>query len=153
MDKRQKEIYGRKLKGTNYMLHLGPELFNKMMRNHTNSMQRKRWVPCEREERIRRAKEACTLEEARKRTRLQYEWRTLTKEGLEEEVRQMPLKEIAGKYNVSQTPTVARKCRKLGIPIPERGYWTKVYWSRVKSLERNKIEKGVQRESETNYRN
>nr|MDO8099939.1 LAGLIDADG family homing endonuclease [Candidatus Njordarchaeota archaeon] len=141
VDRRQKEIYGRKLKGTNYMMHLGPELLNKMMKNYKNSMKRKRWVPCERKERIRRAKEACTLEEVRKRTQLQHEWKTLAKENLEELVRQMPLKKIAGKYNVSQSPTVARKCRKYGIPIPERGYWTKVYWSRVKSLERNKKEK------------
>nr|MDO8134145.1 hypothetical protein [Candidatus Njordarchaeum guaymaensis] len=145
MDKRQKEIYGRKLKGTNNMLHLGSELFNKMMKNHTNSMLRKRWVPCERKGRIRRVKEACTIEEVRKRIQLQHKWRTLAKERLEELVRQMPLKKIAGKYNVSRTPTVARKCRKYGIPIPERGYWTRVYWSRVKSLERNEKQRRLVR--------
>jgi hypothetical protein len=137
VDKRQKEIYGRKLKGTNHMMHLGSELFNKMMKNYTNSMPRKRWIPCERKEKERREKEACTLEEVRKRIQLQLEWRTLTKERLEELVRQMPLKKIADKYYVSQSPTVARKCRKYGIPIPERGYWTRVYWAKVRSSERN----------------
>jgi hypothetical protein len=140
-DKRHKEIYGRKLNSVNYMLHLGPELFNRMMRNYANSMQRKRWTPCEREERIQRAKKACTLEEVQKRIKLQHDWRLITKERLEELVRHMPLKEIANKYNVSKSPTVARKCRRYGIPIPKHGYWTKVYWSRIKSVERN--EKGV----------
>jgi hypothetical protein len=138
VDRRQKEIYGRKLKGTNYMLHLGPELFNNMIKNYTNSMLRKRWFPCERKENPQRIKEACTLEKVRKRRVLQREWRTITKEELEKLVREMPLKQIAAKYNINQISNVSRKCKKYGISIPERGYWTKVYWTRVRFSERNK---------------
>jgi hypothetical protein len=141
VDKRQKEIYGRSLNGINYMMCLGPELFNKMMKNYANSMQRKRWSPCEREERIRRAKEACAIMEVRKRSQSQFEWRAMTEERLEELVQKMPLKKIAEKYNVSQSPNITRKCKKFGIAIPDRGYWTKIYWSSVKSLERNNEEK------------
>jgi hypothetical protein len=140
VDKRQKEIYGRKLIGTNYLMCLGPELVNKMMMNYTNSMPRKRWAPCERKEKVRRLKEACDTENVRKRRQLQKEWRSITKERLRELVREMPLEKIGEKYNVSVSSNVARKCRKYGIPIPERGYWTKIYWTRVKTLERNNTE-------------
>jgi hypothetical protein len=43
--------------------------------------------------------------------------------------------------NVSQSQTVARKCWKHGIPIPERVHLIKLYWARVKSLERNEKKK------------
>jgi hypothetical protein len=138
VDRRQKEIYGRKLKGTNYMMHLGPELLNKMMKNYVNSMPRKRWFPCGRKEALRRVREAHTLEKVRKRNALQSEWKIITKEELGKLVGKMSLKKIAAKYNVLKSNTISRKCKRLGIPIPERGYWTKVYWSRVKSLERKK---------------
>jgi hypothetical protein len=137
VDKREKEIYGRKIKGTNYMMCLGAELFNKMMKNYTNSMPRKRWSPCERKESIRRANKASRREEVRGRMILQRDWRTTTKEDLERLVGEMPLKQIAAKYNVSKADNVSRKCKKYGIHMPERGFWTKVYWARVKSQERN----------------
>lgn len=142
VDKRQKEIYGRKLNGTNYMMCLGPELFNKMMKNYANSMPRKRWSPCEQEELLSRAKEACTIEQVRKRNMLQREWRKITKEDLEKLVQEMPLRQIAVKYHVSHTKSTGRKCKKLGITVPERGYWTKVYWARARSRGRNEQQEG-----------
>ncbi len=140
VDKRRKEIYGRKLNGINYMLHLGPELFNNMMKNYTNSMPRKRWFPCERKEIPQRISEACTLEKVRKRRVLQRGWRDIRKEELEKLVKEMPLKQIAAKYNVNRIPNISRKCKKYGIPIPARGYWTKVYWARVRFSEWNEKE-------------
>ncbi|WXG45671.1 MAG: LAGLIDADG family homing endonuclease [Candidatus Atabeyarchaeum deiterrae] len=142
VDKRQKEIYGRKLNGTNYMMCLGPELFNKMMKNYANSMPRKRWSPCEQEELLSRAKEDCTIEQVRKRNMLQREWRKITKEDLEKLVQEMPLRQIAVKYHVSHTKSTGRKCKKLGITVPERGYWTKVYWARARSRGRNEQQEG-----------
>jgi len=138
VDKRQKEIYGRKLNGTNYMMCLGPELFNKMMKNYSNSMLRKRWFPCERKESLRRAREANTLEKIQRRNVLQREWKLITGEELKKLVQEKPLKEIAAKYNVSSINTVSRKCKRFGIRIPEIGYWTKVYWMKAKSSQENK---------------
>jgi hypothetical protein len=108
-----------------------------MMMNYTNSMPRKRWIPCVSEEKTQRQREACTPEKTQLRRQLQKEWRALTKERLEELVRQMPLKKIAEKYNVSSISSVTNKCRKYGIPIPERGYWTKVFWTMAKVLNRD----------------
>ena len=137
MDKREKEIYGRKINGTNYMMFLGAQLFNKMMKNYTNSMPRKRWSPCERKESIRRANKASRREEVRGRMILQRDWRMATKEDLERLVGEMPLKQIAARHNISKTDNVSRKCKKYGIHVPERGFWTKVYWARVKCRETN----------------
>jgi hypothetical protein len=142
-DERDKEIYGRKFNGINYLMSLGSELVYNMMMNYTSSMPRKRWIPCRGEEKIQRIREACTPEKVQERRLMQKEWRAITKERLEELVRQMPLKKIAEKYNVSNISTVASKCQKYGIPIPERGYWTKVYWARVRATERNKKDEQV----------
>lgn len=40
---------------------------------------------------------------------------------MEKLVGEMPLKQIGIRYNVSGRNTVAKKCRKFGIPIPEKG--------------------------------
>jgi hypothetical protein len=133
VDRRRKEIYGRKLNGTNYLMHLGASLFNKMMRNYADSMERKRWFPCEREESLCRARQAMTTEEIRKRNALELEWSAITEEELRKLVQEMSLRRIADKYNVSNPDKISRKCRRFGIPIPDKGYWTKVYWMKARS--------------------
>nr|MDO8135343.1 hypothetical protein [Candidatus Njordarchaeum guaymaensis] len=90
------------------------------------------WSPCERKDLSNRAKEACTLERVQKRNILQHEWRTIKEEELEELVQEMTLRQIAVKYNVSPTDTVSKKCRRLRVSLPERGYWTKVYWANAR---------------------
>jgi hypothetical protein len=50
----EKEIYGRKIKGTVCRMYLGAQLFNEMMKNYQNSMPRKRWFPCNPKEKARR---------------------------------------------------------------------------------------------------
>jgi hypothetical protein len=45
MYERDKEIYGRRIRGTEGRLRLGRELFNEMLRNYPNSMVRKRESP------------------------------------------------------------------------------------------------------------
>jgi hypothetical protein len=50
----EKEIYGRKIKGTVHRMYLGAQLFNEMMKNYENSMPRKRWFPCNPKEKARR---------------------------------------------------------------------------------------------------
>lgn len=124
-DSREKEIDGRKIKGTVYYMSLGAELFNEMMKNYEQSMPRKRWSPCDSKEKARRAAEANTSKRIRERRGLQYEWRTVTKEELERLVQESPLGRIATKYSV-HINSVVKKCEKLCIPRPRgRGYWQK----------------------------
>jgi hypothetical protein len=123
--KGKREIYDRSINGVVYYMNLGPELFNQMMTNCADSMPRKRWFPCDSMERAHRAAEASTPEMTRRRKELQSNWRAITKDELEKLVREMPLRQIAFKYNVSNSTNVTRKCKKLGISIPKRGYWLK----------------------------
>ncbi len=131
----EKEVLGRKIRGTECDMYLGAELFNEMIKNYAQSMPRKRWFPCDSKEKARRAAEAHISERIRKRKVLQSEWRAITKEELRRLVQQMPLIRIATRYNVTDG-AVVRKCDKLGISRPRQCYWTKVYWQKRRSLEK-----------------
>ncbi|WXG43222.1 MAG: hypothetical protein WED04_04100 [Promethearchaeati archaeon SRVP18_Atabeyarchaeia-1] len=122
-------ILGRKTKGTECIMCLGARLFNEMMKNYTQSMPRKRWFPCDPKEKARRAAEAHTPEKIQRRRELQSEWRAITKEEPERLVQEMPLIHIATRYNVTDG-AVTRRCDRLGIQKPTRGYWTRVYYEK-----------------------
>jgi hypothetical protein len=121
---RESEICGRRIKGTEYYMHLGTELFNEMMENYTRSMPRKRRLFCDSDERQRRVVEAHSAKKVRERKELQREWRAITKEKLEKLVTEMPLRQIAAEYNITEC-AVAEKCDKYGISRPEKNYWQK----------------------------
>jgi hypothetical protein len=124
-DSREKEIDGRKIRGTVYWMSLGAELFNEMMKNYQQSMPRKRWHPCDSKEKARRAAEANTSQKIRERKGMQYKWRAITKEELNALVQELPLAVIATKYNV-HVNSVVKKCEKFCIIRPRgRGYWQK----------------------------
>lgn len=132
-----KRICDRTIVGTRYLMSLGPEQFNELMNNHTNSMPRKRRLFCDSKERARRSAEASTPEKVRVRNELLKEWRSITREELEKLVQEIPFRQIAIKYNLSPRAgvgTVSRKCRRFGVSIPTKGYWQKIRWAR-KSLE------------------
>jgi hypothetical protein len=119
------EIHGRKVEGREYSMCLGAELFNELMENHSNSMPRKRWFPCDPKEKARRAAEANTSEMKRIRKELQRNWRAITKDELEKMVWQIPSERIATIYGVTGK-AVEKRCRKLRVFKPKRGYWQKV---------------------------
>ncbi len=124
-DSREKELDGRRIRGTVFYMSLGAELFNEMMKNYKRSMPRKRWFPCDSREKARRAAEANRPERIRKRKELQCGWRAVTKEELERLVQELPLARLATKYNV-HINSIVRKCERLGISRPRgRGYWQK----------------------------
>nr|MDO8098260.1 hypothetical protein [Candidatus Njordarchaeota archaeon] len=116
------EICGKKTRGTKYSISLGAELLREMMRDYDQSMPRKRWLPCSEEERMHRVRKALTSEEVRKRKGQQIRWRAITPSKLAKLVCEVPLKQIAVKFNVTDT-AVAKKCRKFNIPSLGRGYW------------------------------
>lgn len=115
-------IYGRMINGKVYYISLGPELFNEMMRNYRDSLPRKRWFPCDAKERARRAAKASTSEMKQIRKELQSNWKAITKDELAKLIREMTPRQIAIKYNVSNSTNVTRKCKKFGISIPERSF-------------------------------
>jgi len=127
VNKRESKIYGRRIKGTEYFMQLGTELFTEVMRNYKKSMPRKRWYPCTLKEKLRRHHIACSSKMFLKRRELQKDWRTITKEELEKLVQQMPLTHIGTRYNVRSIATLSYKCRKLGVSIPKQGFWQKRY--------------------------
>ncbi len=128
-NKRESKIYGRKIRGTEYHMCLGSELFNEMMRNYKHSMPRKRRFPCDPNERLRRYRAACTPEVFYKRRKLQKDWRAITRDELEKLIQQMPLTHIATRYNINHSGAISNKCKELGISIPEHGYWQKRFWA------------------------
>jgi hypothetical protein len=50
---------------------------------------------------------------------------TLSREGLYELVWSKPMTELAQDFGLSDV-ALAKRCRKLGVPIPGRGYWARV---------------------------
>jgi hypothetical protein len=54
------------------------------------------------------------------------EVRTYEREKLYKEVWAEPMTKVAQRYNVSDV-TLKKTCKKLNIPVPGRGYWSKVY--------------------------
>jgi hypothetical protein len=126
-------IRGRRTMATGYRLNIGPELFNEMMHNYSNSMMRKRRFFCDEKERILRTLEACTPDKVRKRLIDLTEWKAITREELKKLVQEMPLSQIGPKYGVSAN-AVSKKCKKFSITLPRKSWWFKIYWER-KNLE------------------
>lgn len=52
------------------------------------------------------------------------EYQIWNREELYEEVWSAPVRKVAKKYGISDVG-LAKVCRKLSIPLPGRGYWTK----------------------------
>ncbi len=71
ISKRECRLNGRWIKGVEYYLHLGADLFNEMMENYKDSMPRKRWHPCNLEDKHQRSNEALTPEKRQRRRELQ----------------------------------------------------------------------------------
>nr|MDO8099831.1 hypothetical protein [Candidatus Njordarchaeota archaeon] len=135
VNKRESTIYGRNIKGTEYFMELGSQLFIEIMRNYKHSMPRKRWHPCTPKEKLRRNRIACTSEMVMKRRELQKDWRAITKEELEKLVQRMPLTHIATKYNLNETSRISTKCKKFGISLPKQGFWQKRYYENRRTSE------------------
>lgn len=117
-----KEIHGRKTWGTKHVMSLGAELLCEMMRNYEQSMPRKRWFPCTKEEAAHRTREALTSERIRKRRKKQIQWRAITESKLQKLVWSMPVTHVAKEYNVHYK-TVVVKCDKMSIVRPPHNYW------------------------------
>jgi hypothetical protein len=140
INERESTIYSRKIKGTEYFMELGTRLFSEIMRNYKNSMPRKRWYPLTLKEKLRRRRIANSHETIMKRRELQKDWRTITKQELEKLVQQMPLTQIATKYNVSSNATVSSKCKKLGVSLPKQGFWQQRYSENRRSSQNKPIQ-------------
>ena len=52
-------------------------------------------------------------------------WRTIKREELYEEVWSVPIVQLAEKYGLSDNG-LRKVCKRLDVPMPERGYWAKV---------------------------
>jgi hypothetical protein len=63
----------------------------------------------------------------------------LSRQELYELVWNIPLKQLAKKYNISDNG-LRKKCKKLNIPLPEVGYWQKLQYN--KPVIRKKLPKG-----------
>lgn len=115
---RSKKYGERTIIGSCYNLSLGKEIFQEMMDNYNESLQRKR-------------KRFATQDEINEKIRKKY-WDhhknglkfVITKEELEKLVWKMPSTKIARKFGVSGS-AIVKRCKKLGIKKPPRGYWTK----------------------------
>ena len=57
----------------------------------------------------------------------------ISKKELKKLVWKIPTSEIARRFNVSDT-AVAKRCKKLAISKPPRGYWAKIRSERKKQL-------------------
>jgi len=110
-------INGRKVIGSAYNIYLGARLFNEMMDNYEHSLPRKRRYFCTKEEKARRSREASKHNTGKKKFEI-------TKEELEKLVWEIPTSKIAKQFGVSDT-AIAKRCKKLGIKKPSRGYWAK----------------------------
>jgi hypothetical protein len=124
-NRRESRLNGRKIKGTEYYMHLGAKLFNEMMENYENSMPRKRWHPCNPEDKLKKAHEVRSMEQTSQNRLTREAWRSITREELEKLVWQMPLEQISRTYYVSRGGTVADKCDRLRILRPRKNYWQK----------------------------
>jgi hypothetical protein len=49
---------------------------------------------------------------------------TVTREELYEQVWATPMRTVAGRYGISDV-ALAKTCRRLGVPVPGRGYWAR----------------------------
>lgn len=108
----------RKITGVAYCMSLGAPLFNEMMGNYKNSLPRKRNYFSTKEERARKAAEA-----SRENTGKEKFY--ISKGALKNLVWQVPATEIAKRFGVSSN-AIAKRCERLGIEKPSRGYWAKV---------------------------
>jgi hypothetical protein len=71
-------------------------------------------------------KKAVPLEKRLRIVPVPSEWKAITKEALAAKVTEMPITRLAALFGVSDV-AVAKRCKKLGIDAPGRGYWAKKY--------------------------
>ncbi|WP_296710913.1 hypothetical protein [Rhodoblastus sp.] len=87
----------------------------------------------ERETRARaEAERAARLAERRRGHPKADEWPTLDKQKLENLVSVAPLSKLSKIYGVSDV-AIAKRCKRLEIPLPGRGYWAKRYAAEEKA--------------------
>jgi len=101
-----------------YFLHLGAELFNEMLDNFKNSLQRKRLRLCNNEDRLERSKKGSST---KKNSGILA---NVKKEVFEELVWKMPFIEIGKLFGCSGR-AISKKCDNFGIKKPPFGYWKK----------------------------
>jgi len=94
-----------------YHLYLGSELFNEMMGNYRQSLERKRYRPLTKIEKINKIRAVIKKVD-------------LNKKELQKLVWKMPLTKIGEKINVSKD-AIRYWVKKWNINIPPRGYWRK----------------------------
>ena len=102
-----------------YALFLGSELFNKLLDNYYNSLERKRIRFKSNQERIEKIKENSWKGHHDRKLKA-------TKNEIEELVYQLPKTYIAPIYGVS-AKTISNWCYKWNIKAPSRGDWAKMY--------------------------
>jgi hypothetical protein len=102
-----------------YALFLGSELFNELLDNYDNSLERKRIRFVSNQERTEKIKENSWKGHHDRKLKA-------TKNEIEELVYQMPKTYIAPIYGVS-AKTISNWCEKWNIKGPARGDWAKMY--------------------------
>lgn len=110
----------RPISGKAYEMSLGANLFNEMMDNYVDSLPRKRKHFCTNKERVEKIKQ--TVNESTGRHKRKFD---ISDDDLKRIVWEMPSSKIAEKFGISDV-AVAKRCKKLGIEKPGRGYWTSV---------------------------
>jgi len=103
--------------GKAYDLHLGAELFNEMLDNFKESLERKRIRFSLNEQRIENIKKKAWKGGSKRKL-------VITKQDLENLVWIKPKIKIAEEYDVSDK-TIDKYCKKWNIKTPPRGYWNK----------------------------
>ena len=63
---------------------------------------------------------------------------TLTREQLYDLVWSEPMQRLAKKIGISDV-AIAKHCRKLGVPVPERGYWNKLQVGKPVTKKRTRL--------------
>jgi len=113
----------REFEGKCFLLYIGARLFNELLDNYQNSMERKRYRFKTEEERITKIK-AQSWKGYHKRKFL------ITREELENLVYIIPKIKIGEKFGVSGR-TVSNWCKKWRIVAPIRGDWAKIYGLKI----------------------
>jgi len=63
---------------------------------------------------------------------------TLTREQLYDLIWSEPMQRLARQIGISDV-AIAKHCRKLGVPVPERGYWNKLQAGKPVTKKRTRL--------------
>ncbi|MFX0101640.1 MAG: hypothetical protein ACFFCS_18900, partial [Candidatus Hodarchaeota archaeon] len=110
-------IEGRKIHSKGFKMHLGADLFNKMMNNYKWSLPSKRRFFSTNEEKAKLAAEASKSNTGKPIF-------NISGDELEKLVWEKPTTEIAREFGVSDK-AISKRCAREGIEKPGRGFWVK----------------------------